>query len=102
MSSRRMRDHVATHRRALKAKGRRRLEVTVPAADADLVKAVAATLRAGGEEGERLRALLVASTRPQRARTGEELVAFFRASPLVAEEISFERDDSTGRTISLG
>ena len=31
------------------------------------------------------------------ARTGAELVAFFRASPLVGEDLIIERDQSTSR-----
>ncbi len=34
-------------------------------------------------------------------RTGAELVAFFRTSPLVGEELMIERDQSTGRYLDL-
>jgi hypothetical protein len=35
------------------------------------------------------------------AQTGEELLAFFRASPLVGEELEFDRDRSPGRPVEL-
>jgi uncharacterized protein with GYD domain len=46
---------VARHRRKLRASGAKRIEVTVPAGDADLVKELAALLRAGGETARQLR-----------------------------------------------
>jgi len=76
--------------------------VTVPSRDAPLVKAIAGTLRAGGEEARRLRALLRPVLSLPRAKTGPELVAFFRASPLAGDELRIERDGSTGRAADLG
>ena len=35
------------------------------------------------------------------ACTGKALVAFFRRSPFVGEEIDFVRDESTGRSVDL-
>lgn len=71
----------------------------MPAADAALVRTVAATLRRGGDEARELRDALapVAAS----ARTGQELVAFLRASPLVGEDLAFERDRSVGRAADL-
>ncbi len=37
-----------------------------------------------------------------KAKTGSELVAFSRNSPLVGADLEFERDRSTGRSIDLG
>ncbi len=90
---------VARHRIRRSASGLRRVEVTVPAADAALVRTVAATLRRGGDEARELRDALapVAAS----ARTGQELVAFLRASPLVGEDLVFDRDRSVGREADL-
>lgn len=92
---------VERHRRKLAASGARRLEVVVPAADADLVREAAAVLRAGGEAAKRLRQSLQARTHPRAAATGSELVAFFRASPLICEDLAIERDRSSGRPIDF-
>ena len=43
-----------THRKRLRARGMRRVEVTVPSRDAKLIREIAATLRAGGSAGRRL------------------------------------------------
>ena len=37
-----------------------------------------------------------------RAKTGAELVAFLRASPLTDAELPIERDRSTGRSTDFG
>ena len=54
---------------------------------------------AGGEEADRLREALAPAL--STARTGMELVAFLRASPLVGEDLVFERDRSVGREADL-
>ena len=71
------------------------------ARDAALIKAVGSALRAGGKDAERVRAALASITSIEPVRTGAELVAFFRASPLVGEELMIERDQSTGRCVDL-
>jgi hypothetical protein len=81
--------------------GLRRVEVAVPAEDAALIRRLAGELRAGGEAAERLRAVVGGPDGFKPARTGEELLAFFGSSPLVGEDVSFERDPSTGRPIDL-
>ena len=92
---------VAGHRRHLVESGLRRIEVTVPAADARLVRDLAAVLRASGDAARELRRS-VAPLLPRRpARSGAELVAFFRASPLVGLDLDFERDKSRGRSIDI-
>jgi hypothetical protein len=83
------------------ANGVARVEVTVPATDASLVRDLAALLRAGGEGALRLRESVRPLIRPRVAVTGEELIAFFRASPLVGEPLVFERDRSEGRQVSF-
>lgn len=92
---------LARHRLKTAATGSRRVEVVIPAADAPLIKAVAGVLRSGGAEAARVRAQLQPLASPGKARTGAELVAFLRASPLVGADLDLERDRSTGRTIEL-
>ena len=92
---------VARHRARTIAQGSRRVEVTVPEDDAGLVKSLASVLRAGGDDATQVRDALscIAAVKP--VRTGAELVAFFRNSPLVGEELMFERDRSEGRSIEF-
>ena len=92
---------VARHRAQTAAQGSRRVEVTVAARDAGLIKAVGSALRAGGQDAERVRAALASMVPIEPVRTGIELVAFFRTSPLVGEELMIERDHSTGRYVNL-
>ncbi len=92
---------VARHRRKLAMAGAKRVEVTVPVKDTALVRGLAATLRAGGERARRVRESLRSLVVARKAVSGRELVAFFRASPLVGEELEFERDRSTGRAIEF-
>ena len=96
-----LRARVARHRTRTLATGSRRVEVTVAACDAGLIRAVARTLRTGGEDANRVRDVLTAMMSLAPAQTGAELVAFLRASPLVGEELVIERDRSTGRAVEL-
>ena len=89
------------YRRKLAMAGAKRVEVTVPAEDAALVRALAARLRNGGSRARKIRQSLRPLLGALRAPSGRDLVAFFRASPLVGEELGFERDKSTGREIDL-
>jgi hypothetical protein len=75
--------------------------VTVPAQDAELMRNVAALLRAGGDQARRVRKTLGPLVRTRIARSGSDLVAFFRNSPLVGVELELERDKSPGREIDL-
>ena len=93
---------VARHRKKVTRSGARRVEVTIPSRDAVLIKAVAGSLRSGGEEAKRIREMLQAILTLPKAKTGKELVAFFRSSPLAGVDIEFERDRSTGRCADLG
>lgn len=80
------RERVQRHRSVMAAKGLRRLEIRVPDEDAVLVKAVAEQLRKGGKRARKIRKALLPLVRPPQAKTGADLVAFLRASPLVALE----------------
>lgn len=92
---------VTRHRRKLAASGVRRVEITVPAEDAGLVRHLAGLLRLGGAPARKVRDGLRPLVRSPVARSGRDLVAFFRASPLVGVEIEFPRDKSSGRDIKL-
>lgn len=92
---------VTRHRRKLARSGVKRIEVTIPAQDTTLVRDLAAALRSGGEEARKIRARLRSVAGRKQAKTGKELVAFFRASPLVGLDLEFERDKSTGRPVEL-
>ena len=93
----RSKGRVIRQRVPVAAEGLHRVEVTVPANDARLVRAVAAGLRAGGEDARRVRDALASVTAIKPARTGAELLEFLRTSPLVGEELTVERDRATGR-----
>ena len=93
---------VSRHRKRVATGGAKRVEVTVPSQDAPLVKAIAGALRSGGEEAELIRRSLQPALAIPRARTGAELLAFLRASPLTEVELPIERDRSTGRSADLG
>ena len=92
---------VSRHRKRIRTSGAQRVEVTVPSRDAPLVKAIASALRSDGQEAERIRESLQPMLTVPRAKTGSELVAFFRASPLTDAELSIERDRSSGRSADL-
>lgn len=53
---------VKTHRKRLRTRGMKRVEVTVPSKDADLVREVAAVLRANTATAQRLRTALRQAT----------------------------------------
>ena len=93
---------VSRHRKRIASGGAKRVEVTVPSRDAPLVKAIAGALRSDGEEAAFIRRSLQPVLTAPRARTGAELVAFLRASPLTGTELPVERDRSTGRSAALG
>ena len=92
---------VARHRKKVASSGAKRVEVTIPFRDAPLVKAIAGALRSGGKEAEHIRKSLEPMLSVPRAKTGPELVAFFRASPLAVAELKTKRDRSTGRFADL-
>lgn len=92
---------VARHRRKLSSIGAKRVEITVPVVDAALVRGLAVILRAGGEKAQQIRESLQPILKPKVAETGQELLAFFQASPLRGENVQIERDKSTGRQVDL-
>ena len=71
----------------------------MPVQDAEAIRRLAALLRAGGEGAANARDCL-GDVLP-RTRSGSDLVAFFRASPLVGVELELERDRSPGRDVAL-
>ena len=73
----------------------------MPADDAGLLKSLASVLRAGGDKASMVRDALAPIATAEIARTGSELIAFFRNSPLAGEELTFERDRSEGRSVDL-
>ncbi len=89
---------MARHRKKIATSGAKRVEVTVPSRDAPLVKAIASALRSDGEDAKLIRNSLQPVLGVPRARTGSELVAFLRASPLTDSGLLIERDRSTGRS----
>ena len=100
-SKKQSRARVARHRTKVAAEGSKRVEVTVPTRDANLVKAIAGALRSGGVDAKRIRDSLRPMLSAPKAKTGSELVAFFRKSPLVGADLQTERDTSTGRSADL-
>ncbi len=92
---------VVRHRAKVAAQGARRVEVTVPAQDVGIVRAVAGALRTGGDEARRVRDALASLTVVEPARTGVELLAFLQASPLVGEDLTIERDRTPGRVVDF-
>ena len=92
---------VARHRMKVAAIGSRRVEVTVPNRDAALVKSIAESLRSGGKRADLIRESLKPIVATTKARSGAELVAFFRASPLVQDQLDITRDRSSGRSVDL-
>ena len=92
---------VATHRRNLRRNGMKRVEVRVAATDAECVRQLARILRQGGADADWLRDRLAARRDPHTVTTGGELLAFFRASPLVGADVFIERDKEPARPIDL-
>lgn len=97
----RTKSRLARHRTKVAASGSKRVEVTVPSRDAALLKAIAGVLRSGGSEAKRIRESLEPIVASSQAKTGAELVAFLRKSPLVESDLFVERDTSTGRSADL-
>jgi hypothetical protein len=90
---------VARYRERLMISGTRRIEVVVPAQDAEAIRGLAAILRAGGEKAVQVRQRLAELLPTRMAQSGRDLVALFRASPLVGLELDLERDKSPGRDV---
>jgi hypothetical protein len=86
---------VAEHRRRLRGRGLRRVEVQVRGEDAPLVRAVAAAL-ADPERAAEARALLRGRFAPASARSLKDLLA---SAPL--DGVDLERSRDTGRAVEL-
>ncbi|MEO1302764.1 MAG: hypothetical protein AAFV36_06225 [Myxococcota bacterium] len=76
----------------------KRVQVTVPSQDAGLVKVIARALRQDDDEAQRIRESIRPLVSSSKAKTGAELVAFFRDSPLTGAELPFERNELPCRT----
>lgn len=92
---------MARHGMKVAAIGSRRIEVRVPNRDAALVMSIAESLRSGGKRADLIRDSLKPIVATTKARSGAELVAFFRASPLVQDQLEITRDRSSGRSVDL-
>ena len=92
---------VSRHRERIATGGAKRVKVTIPLQDVALVKAIAGALRSGGKDAELIRRTLQPKLTAPRAKTGAELVAFFRTSLLTDADLAIERDHSTGRSVDL-
>ena len=73
----------------------------MPVEDAGVIESVAETLRRGGTAAAELCETLSPTLSPQQAKTGADLVAFLRASPLRDANLEGERDRSLGRPVDL-
>ncbi|MEY2853246.1 MAG: hypothetical protein RL030_378 [Pseudomonadota bacterium] len=92
---------VDRHRAKQATGGKSRIEVTVPDSDAWLVRSLAEQLRSGGTAAQAVRTAVAPLISLPQARTGAELLAFFRNSPLVGVDLHVERDRSPGRKSPL-
>jgi hypothetical protein len=93
---------VAVHRERQSLIGQRRVEVVVPLQDAELIRQVAARLRASPGEAATTRAALEAAIRPPLATTGKALVDLLRSSPLGGVELELTRDRTPARDVKFG
>lgn len=89
---------ISEYRKRSKLKGIRRIEVTAHERDIALVKGVTKILRENSKTADRVREVLDKFLPKDQ---GENLVDFFKNSPLTEEVIEFERDKDAGREIDL-
>ena len=94
--------HVSRDHKRTASSDTKRVKVTVPSRDAPLVKAIAGVLRSDSVKAELIRQSLHSVPATPKAKTGAELVAFLRASPLTETELSIERDSAVGHAVDLG
>jgi hypothetical protein len=78
-----------------------RIPVTVPSGDEVLVEIVAEMLLAGGKKAELARESIRPLIRRYRSGTGRDIVATFRASPLVGLDLEFPRDKTVTKPVDL-
>lgn len=93
--------HKATqeYRRRLRDAGMARFEVVGLAHDRPLIRRLAKLLSDGGQAAEHLRSLVHQGIQAEPQRGG--IFAALRQSPLVGEELVFEREQTDGRPIDL-
>ena len=98
-------DRVADYRVRTEREGLKRVETTVLAEDASLIKDVAKVLRTGGPVADEIRSTLRAKLPAKQAHTGQELLKFFGSSPLRTDDVDrlfdTERDRTSGRAADL-
>jgi hypothetical protein len=87
---------VRKHRLRQLKKGNSRMEINVPEADKELLRKVAANLRAGGLVAERTRAALGAMQNPYE---GLNLKEMLELAPL--DGVNLDRSRETGRDIEF-
>lgn len=92
---------VKRHRDRLERGGKSRLEIVVPTSDAQLLRTVARHLRADADTANAIRTALSSVLDSERAQSGKDLLAFFRASPLVGVDLHILRDKNPGRGPAL-
>lgn len=93
---------VAGHRSRQAVVGRKRVEVVVPTRDIPLIKQLADRLRGAPAAASAVRKAVTTAVAPTVARTGKELVALLRSSPLGGLTLDLKRDRSPPRKIDLG
>jgi hypothetical protein len=87
---------VKNHRKRQADKGLIRMDITVPDRDRELLKEIAANLRAGGELADKTRSTLCKVQNPY---AGMNFKQFLEAAPI--EGLEFERSRETARDIDL-
>jgi len=97
ISQRRLLEH---RKRPLAARAKR-VAVTVPAQDVQVIRDLAEALRAGGKRAIAARSAARPVVKKSGFRSGRELLEFFQNSPLAEVDLYLERDKSTGRPVDL-
>lgn len=87
---------VERHRKRQLEKGIVRMEINLPEKDKQLLKSVAASLRAGGQAAEEIRTALRSVVNPYEGMSFKELL---EAAPL--EGVDLERSTETARDVEL-
>ena len=98
-------DRVANYRVRTDRKGLERLETIVSTEDVNLIEHVARILRENEAGAAELRTVLRSLLPTRRARTGEELLAYFQEFPRSRDDdddaVEFVRDGSNGRIVDF-
>ncbi len=91
---------IKTYRARLAQKGVARFEVTAPAPDRPLIRALAKRLVEDGPEAAEVRRIVSQAVSGEPPRRGGILAAL-RSSPLVGAELDLRRDREEGRQVDL-